>query len=138
MSCIGHDGENQSEFDFLQELIRTRHTDACCGPMVEIGFTKPYLTKLQVSLTSEGYPTGYLDKFNPQVLDSSQLSLEVCSRHWIDLIKIVGKIATQNNDKMLLQMPFFIFRILCLTNRWDHKELLNYLKTFDRILDQSN
>lgn len=137
MSCVLPENSNQSEFDFFQNLVTHKDISGCVGPAVEITMSQVYLIKAMTSLVHNGIDITYLDKNPSAVLDSSHAGLIHCSKHWIRFIKDVGKIATEKNDKLLLQLSFYMLRVLCLSNSWDHKELLNYLKSYSMI-DQSN
>lgn len=137
MTCVPPKNSNQSEFEFFQNLVASNNPSDCVGPVTEIVISQTYLIKAMSTLVQQGIDITYLDKNPSTVLDSSHAGLIHCSRHWIKFIKDIGKIAAEQNDKILFQLSFYMLRVLCLSNLWDYKELLNYLKTYSMI-DQSN
>lgn len=137
MVCQSTVSEDQSEFEFFQQLFSNKDNTNCCGPRVRMGFGGHSLSLLTSSLLAAGYGIDYLDNCDPLVLDSSHLSFIHCSRHWIGVVRDIGSIAVKSENDLWMQLSFYVFRVLCLTNSWDHKELMNYLKTLGMI-DLSN
>lgn len=134
MSCEVTCAETQTEFEFFQQMINS-DSQACCGPITLIGFTSSSLTSVIQGLIRQGVPLDYLDNYRSQVLDSSHIGFAMCSKHWVSITSKLGVAGAESNNDIWLQLSFYMFRVLCLTNGWDHKEIINYLKTF-RSLDK--
>ena len=126
MTCQSTTTGRQTEFEFFQQLRQNHETVLCCGPLTEIGFTKPSMAVIHKSMADIGLPEGYLDNYSPELLDSSHMSLTMCPKHWILHARGIGKLAEQTDDDVLHQLAYYIFRLVCLTNDWDYKEILNY------------
>ncbi len=126
MTCLSTTIGNQTEFEFFQQLRSNHDTPSCCGPLTTIGFTKPSMAVVHRSMERIGLPDGYLDNYSPELLDSSHMSLTMCPKHWILHARGIGKLAENTDDDVLHQLAYYIFRLVCLTNNWDYKEILNY------------
>lgn len=126
MTCQSTILDRQTEFDFFQQLIENHETINCCGPLTPLGFTRTSMAVIHKSMAKIGLPVGYLDNYSPEVLDSSHMSLTMCPKHWILHARGIGKLAEQTEDDVLHQLAYYIFRLVCLTNEWDYKEILNY------------
>lgn len=129
MSCQSNAEDNQSEFNFFQQMLKHSEVHECCGPLTTIGFTRGSLSSFQKALDLIGLQQNYLDNYDPQVLDSTHMSLTMCPKHWIMHSRGVGKLALEINDESLGQLAYFIYRYTCLTNQWDYKEIINYAKS---------
>lgn len=127
MSCTQTVGSDQSEFDFFLQLKDRRDMHLCCGPIIPVGFGPSVMRIFRTALIVMGSSADYLDRYDPVMLDSSDICLTMCSRHWIqhvDALKIGGK-ETENAEWD--DLAFYIFKVVCLVNAWDGKELSNYL-----------
>jgi hypothetical protein len=125
----------QSEFEFFRQLTENPDIMDCCGPIVRIGFTEDSIHVISLALAALDLSIDYLDMFDFQMLDSTK-SYAMCSKHWIEHAKKFGSIAVHVNDGLLAQLAYYIFRVVCLSNNWDYKEVLNYTKTASNIKEQ--
>ena len=131
MNCIEVYDSNHSEFEFFQELLKAKNTDACVGNIVSISISAPYHSLLFMGLELAGKKSDYIDITDSEMLDSSHLNLKFCCRHWISLIEDAG--SSLAHDDLSMQLLFYLYRVLTVHNHWDYKELVNYLKTYSRI-----
>jgi hypothetical protein len=135
MCCLITCESEQSEFEFFQQLNNLQSN--CAGPLTIIAFTQASLAAITSALLKSGQGLGYLDSYQHEVLDSSHSSFIMCAKHWIETTQKIGKVGVEFNNEIWLQLSFYIFRVLCLTNDWDYKEIVNYLKTL-HILDSTD
>ncbi len=131
MACQGEGLEKQTEFEFFQQLQRNPDVLICAGPLTQIGFVTPALTEMTQALVRIGCSQDYLDLYEQEVLDSGHMSLKMCAKHWVHHAKGIGTIAVELNNDTWEQLAYFIFRVTCLTNDWDYKEVLNFVKTIE-------
>lgn len=128
MSCEQKSEGNQTEFEFFQQMQANRFVTSCCGPVVEIGFNSDNLSWFSNALEELGLSPDYLDFYDPSVLDSSHMSLTMCSKHWIEHCTAVSGIADKVKNTNWMHLAYYTFRVVCLSNNWDYKEVLNYSK----------
>jgi len=133
MSCQETTEGRQTEYEFFQQLLANKKIIDCAGPLTRIGFTSPALAALQVALLKIGLTQEYLDNYLPQVLDSAHMSLEMCPKHWIQHAQGLGTLGAQHDNDTWEQLAYYIFRVVCLSNSWDYKEILNYTKSVKSI-----
>lgn len=126
MTCHSTVVGRQTEFEFYQQLRHNHETVECCGPLTTMGFTRTSMQAMQGAMAKIGLPEGYLDRYNPEVLDSAHMSLTMCPKHWILHARGIGTLGEQTDNDALNQLAYFIFRFTCMTNDWDYKEILNY------------
>lgn len=129
MSCLDVAEKGQSEFDFFQQLTYSKEVYQCAGPITRIGFTAPALKEVQKLIDDIGLDSNYLDRYDPEVLDSAHLSLAMCPKHWMQHSLAMATKAEQENNDLWEQLAYYVFRVVCLSNEWDYKEVLNYTKT---------
>lgn len=132
MSCQTSAEGVQTEFEFFQQL--TDHPDVliCCGPLTQIGFTGYSVTTFAKALVQIGCSSDYLDLFDHEVLDSGHLSYIMCAKHWIRHSQGVAKISHAAGNPEWEQLAYYIFRVTCMANEWDYKEIVNYVSTADK------
>jgi hypothetical protein len=128
MSCAQTVESRQTEFEFFQQMLENKPVTRCCGPLVEIGFTRSSLLLFNEALTEIGLKNDYLDFYDPHVLDSSHMSFTMCSRHWAEHCTSTYAIGEKLDNRLWKDLSFYIFRVFCLTNEWDYKEIVNYFK----------
>jgi hypothetical protein len=133
MTCQSTVEGRQSEFDFFRQMIETPEMFECCGPLTTIGFTRPSMSTFHSAIAKMGLVEGHLDSYDPKMLDSSHMSLTMCPKHWILHARGVGKLAEDEDSEILAHLAYYLFRVTCLTNEWDYKEILNYAKTAGSI-----
>lgn len=131
MGCHNSGQPGQTEFDFFQELQKSPEILICAGPLTQIGMTGIALTEMKRALVRVGCSDDYLDLYDHEVLDSGHMSLTMCAKHWIHHAKGIGTIAAEVNNDTWEQLAYYIFRVTCLSNEWDYKEILNYVKTVE-------
>lgn len=126
--------ERQNEFEFFQQLLEHMSAPECCGPVNRIGFTQSSLIALAVGIRQLGLDEDeFLAQFEPVKIDSGTESFAMCSKHWIVFSKYIGTEAVKIKNEALGQLAYYIFRVVCLNNDWDYKEVLNYIKTANDI-----
>jgi hypothetical protein len=128
VSCQDTTQGRQTEFDYFQQLLSSSN-NKCCGPLTRIGFTAPTLSAANKALAQLNIGSDYLDNYSPEVLDSAHMSLEMCPKHWIEHARILGNLALKHEDELWSQLAYYVFRVVCLSNSWDYKEILNYTKS---------
>lgn len=130
MKCQG--SESQTEFEFFQSLVQGPEVEVCCGPMTEIGFTDYSFICLEAALAAATRSISYLDNFDQRVLDSDLSSVSMCAKHW--LIHAAGILSISRNYKNIdwTRLALSIPSVVCQTNAWDEKEILNYFNTVIR------
>ncbi len=127
MTCI--DSGSQTEFEFFQQLSRDVGTITCSGPKTCIGFTLPSLELMKILFLQTTSDPDFIDTLNPTMLDSSCVVLSMCAKHWIIKALEFSAIGDTFEDPDLInEISFFIFKITCLSNDWDYKEVTNYTK----------
>ena len=127
MGC--HDSGKQTEFEFFQDLKEHPEVIMCAGPVTQIGFTGPTLTEFNRALHRLGVSEDYLDLYEHEVLDSGHMSIYMCAKHWFHHAQGVGTIAAEVNNSDWEQIGYHLFRVTCMTNGWDYKEVLNFIQT---------
>lgn len=126
MTCQDSVNGRQTEFEFSQQVRHNDRTEQCCGPLTTIGFTRNSMGFMHEAMSSIGMPEGYLDRYDPKMLDSTHMSLTMCPKHWMLHSKAISKLAEQIDSDALHQLAYFMFRYTCLSNDWDYKEIVNY------------
>lgn len=132
MSCQASTKGAQTEFEFFQQLTDYPDAIICCGPLTQIGFTGHSVTAFAKALERIGCSPDYLDLFDHEVLDSGHLSYIMCAKHWIKHSQGVAKISHTANNSEWEQLAYYIFRVTCMVNEWDYKEIVNYVSTADK------
>lgn len=125
--------KHQSEFEYFQQMASRPDSSQCCGPLTMLAFSSESLIMLHEGLTAAGVSSVDIDNFTSSMLDSSHLGYLLCAKHWMELVKKLGKVSLGNTNDNWIQLSFYIFRVLCLTNDWDYKEIMNYTKTLNTI-----
>jgi hypothetical protein len=127
MPCTATVEGRQTEFEFYQQLTNFKDGKTCCGPKVGIVFDRLGISVLVRLFAELGMGTNYLDNFDPVVLDSRNLRLSMCSRHWLQMSDVLHRLSHQMRCMDLNDMAFYMHKTACLLNGWDEKELVNYL-----------
>ena len=127
MSCVTSIEGNQTEFEFYQQLMRSADSDACCGPKLDIRFSNQGINSLSQLLTVAQLSPRHLDSLKPVMLDSKGLRLTQCSRHWLQLEDLLHKASHWRGREDWNQLSHYIFKLVCLMNGWDEKEIINYV-----------
>jgi hypothetical protein len=129
MSCKISTEGRQTEFEFYQQMMNTPDGTHCCGPKLAIGLTRDSMKSFLDFLVQHKLTIGteYLDKFDPVVIDSQHLSLTMCARHWFQHADLLGNAGEVYDTDAWDHLSFFIFRVTCIMNSWDTKEITNYL-----------
>lgn len=133
MTCQKTVEGRQAEFAFFQQMVDRMETELCCGPLTTIGFSKISMEYMHKAMQTIGLAEGYLDNYEPTLLDSTHMSLTMCPKHWIMHSRGISKLAEDTNSDSLRQLAYSMFRYTCLTNEWDYKEILNYAKSAEAI-----
>ncbi len=127
MTCI--DSGSQTEFEFFQQLSRDIDNNTCAGPKTCIGFTLPSLDLIKVLFFQTTSDPDFIDTLNPTMLDSSCVVLSMCAKHWIIKALEFSIISEKfEGTELITELSFFIFKLTCLSNDWDYKEVTNYTK----------
>jgi hypothetical protein len=129
MPCTKTVEADQKEYDFFLQLVESSDIGICVGPITTLGFTGPALQCLMTTLDELGMEEGYLDAFNVEVVDSELVAVEMCPKHWILHSRAIGALALSRENDDFGQLAYYMFRLTCMGNSWDHKEITNYLKT---------
>lgn len=129
MPCIYTAEEGQSEFDFFIQLKANPALTSCCGPIVVLGFTGNALDSLQEAILTMDLPEDYLDTFNATLLDSEVLLVSMCSRHWMKHSEAIATLGVNYKVEPWVEIAYYIYTYLCITNKWDYKEVANYTRT---------
>ena len=132
MSCQMTVHDSQTEFEFFQQLIQSYPSD-CCGLLTTLEFTPQIYALLELTLTKMGMQGEYLDRYDPVMLDSFNLRLTMCPKHWIQHAQAIGSYALGIDRVELQRLALSIFRHTCTINNWDYKEILNYSKTVSML-----
>jgi hypothetical protein len=127
MSCDVTVRQNQTEFEFLQQLRNNSQQLYCCGPITDIIFTRHMVYSIKDFLNMANRELSYLDNFAPVPIDSEAVQLSMCARHWLQHADLLHKTAHITNRQDFNDISFFLFKSVCLSNSWDEKELSNYL-----------
>ncbi len=127
MSCVSTVGTKQTEFEFYQQLMNIQDSSQCCGPKYHLVLSKLNVSQLAELLEVVGVSVDYLDTFDPEVLDSQYLSLTMCARHWLQIQDLLHEGSHQTGNDSWNDLSFYIFKMTCLLNGWDSKEMQNYL-----------
>lgn len=128
MSCMRTVEGRQTEFDFFQQLVSTPSGDICCGPLTHVVFDEMSMRNLLVLLGSINLGDDYLDRFDLKVLDSHNLRLTMCARHWLQHVDIVHQASHTYHRHDWEDIAFYVYKSTMLLNGWDEKELSNYLR----------
>ncbi len=127
MTCI--DSGHQTEFEFFQQLSKNIDDTTCAGPKTCIGFTLPSLELMKVLFFHTTSDPDFIDTLNPTMLDSSCVVLSMCAKHWIIKALEFNLVGEKLEDTDLVtEVSFFIYKLTCLSNNWDYKEVTNYTK----------
>jgi hypothetical protein len=129
MPCIETVESGQKEYEFFVQMAKQSEIELCSGPVTTLGFTGPALKCFLTTLDELGMGEGYLDAFNVEVVDSELVSVQMCPKHWILHSRAIGALALSRDDDDFGQLAYYMFRLTCMANQWDHKEIANYLKT---------
>lgn len=133
MGCQISVEAGQTEFEFFQQIREYPDVLICCGPLTQMGFTNYSAKSFAKALVEIGCSPDYLDLFDHEVLDSGHLSYIMCAKHWITHSQGVAKISHSTGNDDWEQLAYYIFRVTCMTNEWDYKELVNYVSTSDKL-----
>lgn len=128
MSCISTVEGRQTEFAFYQQLISTPDADSCCGPLSHIVFDDRSVRGLFVVAGVANLGEDYLDRFDPVVLDSCNLRLTMCARHWLQHVDVLHQASHTYHRHDWEDLAFYMYKATILLNGWDEKELSNYLR----------
>lgn len=129
MSCQGSGKPDATEFDFFQQMLKYPDILICCGPLTQIGFTGPSLLEFRNALMAAGCSEDYLDLYEHEVLDSGYMSVKMCAKHWIEHARSAGAAGIAHSNPAWETIASHIFKVTSLTNDWDFKEILNFVKT---------
>jgi hypothetical protein len=121
-----------SEFEFFQQLVNNQDTAACCGPLDYIVFSDYALEKLNKALEAGGIIFA-LDGHHHGMLDSGDMSIGMCAKHWLMHIQFAGKQGINANNESWILLATHLFKLVCQNNKWDHKELVNYLRSYTQL-----
>jgi len=125
--------EQQSEFDFFQQIASKANTTECGGPITPMAFTRPSLDAFVEALDNLNLREDHLDFFAHQVIDSEHLGIEMCARHWLQHSTSIGTMAISIDNKAWSKLAYHLFRTLCNSNGWDYKEIINYASTVNTL-----
>ena len=128
MSCLRTVEGRQTEFEFFRQMIEKPDGDACCGPITHVVFDKISTQSLFILFGSMNQDENYLDKFDFKVLDSNNIRLTMCARHWLQHVDILHKASHAYHRHDWNDIAFYVYKVTCLLNAWDEKELSNYLR----------
>jgi hypothetical protein len=135
--CHSAADEGQSEFAFFQQLVTSTDVNDCCGQLNTLAFTGHALNTLSQALLSGGIEMD-LDSIDHQVLDSGYLGISMCSKHWLMHIHLAGKQGINSKNEYWVQLTTYLYRLICVSNKWDHKDLTNYLKSYSDLRKKNN
>jgi hypothetical protein len=136
MPCKVSTEEGQSEYEFFQQELNHPHTDYCCGPLIPLGFVNPALSHFFHALMALGADYDYLDNFELALIDSKIVLVTMCSRHWFKHSGAIGTLAEKQNNGDWMEISYYIFKLVCLTNNWDYKEMTNYIQTLNSLREK--
>lgn len=128
MGCLRTVEGRQTEFEFYRQLLDSPRSESCCGPVTHVVFDRLSAQSLLVVFGAAGMHEHYLDRFDPQVLDSRNLRLTMCARHWLQHVDILHKASHTYHRHDWEDIAFYMYKATCLLNAWDDKELSNYLR----------
>jgi hypothetical protein len=128
MSCVHSIEGRQTEFEFYCQLVASPDSETCCGPVTHVVFDRTSMQSMFILFGAMNKNEGYLDRFDPQVLDSRNLRLTMCARHWLQHADILHKFSHTYHRHDWEEIAFYINKATHLLNAWDEKELSNYLR----------
>lgn len=132
MSCTTNT-PNQTEFEFFQELTAHPQLEICCGPVTMLGFTPDVFLLFQQIMCEVGMQDTYLDRYDRRVVDFGLEALTMCAKHWVEHSKVIGTKAFEVTNEYYAELAYSTFRLVCINNEWDYREVLNYTKTANSL-----
>lgn len=131
MSCNITTEEKQTEYEFFCQLLNNPALNSCCGPLVPVSFTPINLKIFCQGLQHLAVQDNYLDSFQTLMLDSGIFLIVMCSKHWIVHSTALAQIGYAESVPEWGEVSHYLFRLVCELNKWDYKEIMNYLKTVE-------
>lgn len=128
MGCIRTIEGRQTEFDFFCQLTAEPNAATCCGPVTHVVFDKLSIQNLFIMFGAANLDDSYIDRFDPKVLDSRNLRLTMCARHWLQHVDLMHRASHNYHRHDWEDMAFYVYKSTILLNGWDEKELQNYLR----------
>lgn len=125
----------QTEFEFFQELVDNSETIMCGGAVTPIGFTAYSIERLKDAFLHLECRPEYLDMYASEVLDSGNKAIKMCVKHWLLHARAIGMAGERAHEEDWLTLAGNILGVVCLTNKWDYKEIINYYSTVNNILE---
>lgn len=133
MPCHETVEDLQTEYEFFSQISEHPSLGDCCGPLTCVGLAHPALGQFLAALELLAVPSDYLDSFQTQVLDSGMLVITMCARHWFKHSQAIVTIGETYEHPELSQLSYYLYRVVCKVNKWDYKEITNYLKTIETL-----
>lgn len=124
MACLPT--EVSDELDFIHALMRrTSSFSQCCGPLLRIAFWPYRVFVLEHVLNSQQASDMLWDGF----LEDGCVGVhfELCGAHWMDLAGLCQFRARQYRRDDWSTEAEQLLRDICVTARWDPKEILNMI-----------
>lgn len=128
MPCQATVVDSQAEYEFFVQTLANPALNSCCGPLVALSFQDPARSQLLSALAEFDLDASYLDIFDLILLESGELMITMCTKHWIKHSQAIATVAFSHNHEQWAELAYYIYRLLCKANGWDYKEISNYIR----------
>jgi hypothetical protein len=119
----------QSEYEYFTEILSKPDMLKCAGPLTPIGFVDPALSQLHEVLIKLELGVEFLDNFQTVLLESNIFVVNMCAKHWFKHSQAIATAADSFQRPEWIELATLIFKMTCVANNWDYKEIYNYTIT---------